>query len=77
MKELETKRTRREVIEEHLTVLAEPESRYFGHFPPSSGTAKNIANTLSNFAKTNKLTLAKFKQLDVMALTQTLAGTLA
>ena len=40
MEELGTKRIRREVIEEHVTVLAEPGSKYFGHFAPSRGNAK-------------------------------------
>ena len=49
MEESGTKKIRREVIEEHVTVLAEPGSRYLGHFAPSSGTAKNIANSLTEF----------------------------
>ena len=56
MEELERKRTRREVIEEHATVLAEPGSRYLGHFSPSSGTAKNIAHSLIEFCKDKQLT---------------------
>ena len=55
MEELETKKNRREVIEEHLTVLAEPESEYLGHFSPSSGTAKNIANNLIEFCKDKQI----------------------
>ena len=77
MEESETKRTRREIIEEHVTVLAEPGSRYFGHFSPSSGTAKNISNSLIEFCKDKQIDITKFKQLDVMALTQTLVGRLA
>ena len=49
MEESGTKKIRREVIEEHVTVLAEPGSRYLGHFAPSSGTAKYIAKSLIEF----------------------------
>ena len=63
MKQLETKRTRREVIEEHVTVLAEPESRYFGHFSPSSGTAKNIANSLIEFCKDKQIDISKIQAI--------------
>jgi len=41
MEELGTKRNRREVIEEHVIVLAKPGSRYLGQFTPWSGMQKN------------------------------------
>ena len=63
MKESKTKRTRREVIEEHVTVLAEPESRYLGHFLPSSGTAKNIANSLIEFCKDKQIDISKIQAI--------------
>ena len=63
MEELETKRTRREVIEEHVTVLAEPGSRYLGHCLPSSGTAKNIANSLIEFFKDKQIDLNKIQAI--------------
>jgi len=55
IEELGTKRTRREVKEELVTVLAEPGSRYLGHFASSSGTAKNIANGLIEFCKDKQI----------------------
>jgi len=64
MEELGTKRTKREVIEEHITVLAEPGSKYLGHFSPSSGTAKNMANSLIN----------KIQAIECDGTTQTLVG---
>ena len=65
MEELETKRTRREVIEEHITVLVEPGStgRYLGHFSPSSGTAKNIANSLMEFCKDKQIDINKIQAI--------------
>ena len=42
MEELETKRTRREVIEEHVTVLAEPGIGYLGHFSLSPSQVRKI-----------------------------------
>ena len=33
------RRARKEIIEEYITVLAEPGSRYLGHFSPRSGNA--------------------------------------
>ena len=59
MKESGTKRIRREIIEEYVTVLAEPGSRYLGHFVPSSGTAKNIANSLIEFCKEKQIDINK------------------
>ena len=59
MEESGTKRIRREVIEERVTVLAEPGSRCLGHFAPSSGTAKNIANSLIEFCKEKQIDINK------------------
>ena len=63
MEESGTNRIRREVIEEHVTVLAEPGSRYLGHFAPSSGTAKNIANSLIEFYKEKQIDINKIQSI--------------
>ena len=65
MEESETKRIRREVIiEEHVTVLAEPESRYLGHFAPSSGTARNITNSLIEFCQEKLIDINKIQSIE-------------
>ena len=58
-----TKRIRREVIEKHVTVLAEPGSKYLGHFAPSSGSAKNIANSLIEFCKKKQIDINKIQSI--------------
>ena len=63
MEESGTKRIRREVIAEHVTVLAEPGSIYLGHFAPSSGTTKNIANSLIEFCKEKQIDINKIQSI--------------
>ena len=58
-----TKRIRREVIEEDITVLAEPGSRYLGHFAPSSGNAKNIANSIIEICKEKQIDINKIQSI--------------
>ena len=43
-------------------MLAEPGSRYLGHFSPSSGTAKNIANSLE-FCKDKQIDINKIQAI--------------
>lgn len=38
---------RKEIVEEHISVLAEPGSIYLGHTTPSNGTAKGIINSIT------------------------------
>ena len=58
-----TKRISREVIEEHVTVLAEPGSRYLGHSAPSSDIAKNIANSLIEICKEKQIDINKIQSI--------------
>ena len=44
-------------------MLAEPGSRYLGHFSPSSGTAKNIANSLIEFCKDKQIDFSKIQAI--------------
>ena len=64
MEESGTKRIRREVIKEHVTVLAEPGSRYLGHFAPSSGNAKNNANSPIKFCKEKQIDINKIQFIE-------------
>ena len=38
-------------------------SRYLGHFLPSSGTAKNIANSLIEFCKDKQIDISKIQAI--------------
>ena len=35
--------------EEHISVVKEPESAYWGHVTPVNGKAKSISNSIQNF----------------------------
>ena len=53
------RRARKEIIEEHITVLAEPESRYLGHFSPTSGNAKDIADGFFAFCEEKQIDVTR------------------
>ena len=55
MEKSREKRATKETVEEHITVLSEPESNYLGHFVPASGTANDIANDLFAFCTKKQL----------------------
>ena len=44
-------------------MLTEPGSRYLGHFAPSSGNAKNIANSLIKFCKEKQIDINKIQAI--------------
>ena len=50
--ELDGKRHQRTIREEHISIVSEPESKYFDHVTPGSGKAKDIA--LEIFSLFNK-----------------------
>ena len=39
------------VKEEHITLIAEPDSKYLGHFAPSNGSASHIAEGIIDYIK--------------------------
>lgn len=45
--------SRKTVIEEHIVLVSEPGSKYFGHISVSPGTAKNISESIFNFLQQN------------------------
>ena len=44
--ELDGKRHQRTIREEHISIVSEPESKYFDHVTPGSGKAKDIASEI-------------------------------
>lgn len=40
---------RKTIVEEHIALISEPGSKYFGHFEVTSGTAKNITANMLQF----------------------------
>src|SRR6218665_1322279 len=42
-------------MEEHITLVQQPEWRYFGHFTPSTGSAKSIKQSIIAFLKDNEV----------------------
>ena len=57
------RRARKEIIEEHITVLAEPGSRYLGHFSPTSGNAKDIADGLFAFCEEKQIDVTRIDSI--------------
>lgn len=45
---------RRVKTEEHISIVKEPESVYWGHVTPSSGSAKSISSSITNFLRDKK-----------------------
>lgn len=46
---------RQSVIEEHVTLMKEPECNYFGHVIPASGTAASIKQSIVKFLEENSV----------------------
>ncbi|KAK2578324.1 hypothetical protein KPH14_012625 [Odynerus spinipes] len=44
---------RKEISEEHISILCEPGSVYLGHVTPTSSTGKGISDSLMNFIRIN------------------------
>ena len=63
MERSEEKRAKKEIIEEHITVLPEPGSKYLGHFVPASGAAKYIVNGLLAFCAEKQIDVTKISSI--------------
>lgn len=48
---------RKEILEEHISILAEPGSFYLGHTSPNRGTAKDIFNSITTYLEDQGLDL--------------------
>ena len=46
MEKCDTKYYKRTILEEHIVLIQEPESKYVGHVTPKSGTAENCAKSI-------------------------------
>ena len=44
-----TRYHRKTIVQEQLSLVQEPGSKYIGHVTPTSGTAVSIASSISNF----------------------------
>jgi len=49
---------RQTVIEEHISMIEEPGSKYIGHVAPASGSAKDIKGSIVNFLEKNDFSFA-------------------
>ncbi|EDV19921.1 uncharacterized protein TRIADDRAFT_61538 [Trichoplax adhaerens] len=49
------KRYRREKIEEHITMLSEPNHEYIGHVTPVQGSSKYIVDAMIDFFQSNRI----------------------
>ena len=45
------KSVRKSVLEEHISLVEEPDSKYFGHVTPVNGTVKEIVASVLKFMK--------------------------
>lgn len=50
-----TKYHRKTIVEEHLSLVQEPGSKYIGHVTTKSGTALSIENSISKFLDENNI----------------------
>uniref|UniRef100_A0A6P7GMU2 Uncharacterized protein LOC114340002 n=1 Tax=Diabrotica virgifera virgifera TaxID=50390 RepID=A0A6P7GMU2_DIAVI len=60
------KNHRRVHKEDHLSIIQEPGSKYVGHVKPLSGKAVDIANSIMQLCRINKLVCRNWFVLDVM-----------
>ena len=65
--ELDGKRHQRTIWEEHISIVSEPESKYFDHVTPGSGKAKDIASEI--------LSLLNKKSVDTKQIVAVLVAT--
>jgi hypothetical protein len=50
---LDGKKYRKTIVEEHVSLIQEPESKYLSHVTPCSGRAKNITKSITDFLTEN------------------------
>lgn len=46
---------RKEIIEDHVSILQEPADKYIGHVTPKSGSVKDLAQSLCDFLETSEI----------------------
>lgn len=57
------KSVRTTVVEEHISLVEEPGSTYFGHVTPDSGTGKDIVSSILNYMEDNNIDRTTIKVL--------------
>jgi len=50
---------RETIIEEHICLIQQPQSRYIGHVSPQSGSAKDVTQSIVKFLTENNIDLSK------------------
>ena len=63
MHDVDGRKRKRKVNEEHITMISEPNSQYVGHFTPTSGSARSIANGIMNFCRSKNISLADLSSI--------------
>lgn len=63
LKESNNKKTRTEVTEEHVTLIAEPGNIYLGHIVPNSGSARDIVKSILSFTEENHIDLENIEAI--------------
>lgn len=54
---LDEKKYRKTIVEEHITLIQEPGSKYLGHVTPTSGTANNITKSITDYLTENGISV--------------------
>ena len=51
---------RRTILEEHISLIQEPESTYLSHLSPAGSSTKEIKDSVANFTATSNINIEKF-----------------
>jgi len=54
-KDLDGKKHRRLIVEEHISLVQEPGFKYFGHVTPERGTSLSIKESIINFIENSDI----------------------
>ncbi|GBP43074.1 hypothetical protein EVAR_96336_1 [Eumeta japonica] len=63
--EKDGKRYRRRILEEHISLIKEPDSKFLGYITPASGTAKCIEQEIFNFFMNKDISMDDLNAIDV------------
>ena len=63
MKKIGRKYYRREIVEQHVSILEEPDERYIGHVTPAGKCAVDLAQSLSDFLNINEIDQTKISKI--------------
>lgn len=57
------KHYRKTIVEEHISLLEEPESQFLGHVTPTSGSSLDITNSILDFFRGKNMSLENLKMI--------------